>query len=325
MGQTSGDRLSALPVWVNVAYDDERVRRFVEVDLGWQPVDPSTSRLVPPMVRIADPTTVRRHSDSPLPTVVLIPPQQPSDLASPSAVSPHPAQAEVVWPDQRHTLASVVDQLLQRVVPADARARIIRVGGTAGGVGTTTVALAMAGIAGWSGHRVLACVRGDVPVPGVIGIEGAAASAPELFARATPMPGVGRGRVVTIVDGARVAALSDPTVDMVVIDEGVDSQADVLVARPDRAGITQVAATPAASVVVAGRGPIGLQGFIAAMNPRRVIAVPWSPRVARAGCALRVPAGLPGSWLRLLAPLMSNSAVVHSPIDAAAVDGRLPT
>jgi len=118
--------------------------------------------------------------------------------------------------------------------------------------------------------------------------------------------------------------LSDPTVDVVVIDEGADSQADVLVARPDRAGITQVAATPAASAVVVGHGPVSLRAFIAAMNPRRVIAVPFSPRVARAGCALRVPAGLPGSWLGLLAPLMSDPVVIHSSIDAAAVDRRSP-
>ena len=321
----AGDRLSALPVWVDVAHDDERVRRFVEIDLGWQPVDISGSRLVPPMVRLADPTTVRRHADSRLPTVVLIPPRQPGEVAPAAMAGPHAADAEVVWPDQRHTLASVVDRLLQQVMPAEARARIIRVGGTAGGVGTTTVALAMAGLAGWSGHRVLACVRGDVPVPDVIAIDGAAASAPELFARATQMPGVGDGRVAEIADGTAVAALSDPTVDVVVIDEGVDPQADVLVARPDRAGITQVTATPASSVVLVGSGPIGLKAFVAAMSPRPVIAVPWSPRVARAGCALRVPAGLPGSWLRLLAPLISNSAVIHSRIDAGAVDGRMPT
>ena len=73
--------------------------------------------------------------------------------------------------------------------------------------------------------------------------------------------------------------------------------------RADGPGLAAAGRTTAAAVVVIGSGPAATSAVAAACGSRRRVHLPRSARVARAGLAGRVPAGLPGSWLRPLLPL----------------------
>lgn len=280
------------------------VRRWVEGVLGWQPVDDDPAGPVPPAVRLVDdhPEAGRATGPPALPTVLLV----DDDAAAPVAATlVHAAQPDAVlpWPSGRDRLPDVVGTLLRRPRRGGSEPRLLRVGGAAGGVGTTTVTLALAGLFGWRGDGALALVRPPAPVPGLRLVPAEAVGAPDLWARADALPAVPRGRVLGIV-GGDVPVPADPRIAAVVVDAGVDDDVDVLVCRPDAAGLAGLATTTAAAVVLVGAGPAPPKALERAAGGRAGVTVPWSARVARAGLHGRVPGSLPGRWLRRLAPLV---------------------
>lgn len=290
--------------------DADAVRGWVEGVLGWQPVDATTARLVPPTVRLIGPDTV--PADDTIPRVLLL----PADLAAPEAAAAAirtRAVAVLAWPDDRDRLAQVVAGVVDRPVTRSHHQRVLRIGGASGGVGTTTVVLALAGLAGWSGTTALAALRGDAPVSGLPIVPAAAIADPDLWSRLPGPPGTQAVRAVRIADPSPIAAPTDPAIGLAVLDHGVDLDVDVVVCRPDAAALEGLAATTAAVVVLVGSGPVTPRDLARVAGGRRGIHLPWSARVARAGRYRRVPTGLPGSWLRRLQPLVPAAASLHPP------------
>ena len=183
----------------------------------------------------------------------------------------------------------------------------MRVGGASGGVGVSTVVLALAGLVGWSGRRTLAAVRAGAPVGDVRTLPPDALGAVDLWGRATPLAGAGQARVVGLVGAGSCPPLDDPGLAAAVLDEGVATDVDVLVLRPDAAGLAAAADTAAGALVVVGRGPAPARDVAAACGSRRRVEVPRSARVAHAGLHARVPTSLPGSFLRELSPLIPDA------------------
>lgn len=213
----------------------------------------------------------------------------------------------VVWPHERARLASCARRLPRlRVAPAPAR---IGVAGAAGGTGTSTVALALAGLAAWSGRRALMVGPAEVlRLAGVDAWSGPGADelerlAPDDAAREFPRV----ARPVAAVPGlwllpaSALPVAAGWPVDVLVADLGampVPVRPDVVVARPD-AALERVAGLSAAAVVV-GSGPRSPMEVRRILGREPVAWLPQSARVARAACAGRVPAGLPGSYLAAL-------------------------
>lgn len=295
---------AALPVSLRVEgpHADE-VRRWVEGVLGWQPIDEATARLVPPLVELVGPALVGERAPGSPPRVLLIDDEVPS-LEAARAAACAGTRAVVGWPSGREELAGLVEGLLAAPA-ATTGTRVLRVGGAGGGVGTTTVALALAGLSAWSGARALAAVRGTGLR--LRGLPGAALAGPDLWSRADELAGLTTARAVRLTDAAPPADPTDPTLDVLVVDAGADADVDVLVCRPDAAAMAVLPTTTAGAVVIVGEGPARLARLRDAAAGRRPVLLPWSVRVARAGLTNRVPAGLPGAWLRRLAPLAPHA------------------
>jgi hypothetical protein len=297
----------ALPVAIELrGPHTDGVRGWVEGVLGWQPVEGTTADLVPAALRLVDvASTAVDGSRVPIPTVLLLGPEVPAPAAVEAALRLRPDVA-LAWPDDRERLREAVGAVLAAPRTPRPAGRVVRVGGSAGGTGTSTVALALAGLAAWSGARTLVAVGRTAPVGGVVAVPSAALASPDLWQRATVLPGVARGRAVRIVDQAP-PSLPDPAsgeLEVAVLDVGVASDVDVLVARPDASGSEAAGATTAAVVVTVGEGRATADAVRRACGGRRRLTVPRSVRVERAGLHRRVPAGLPGSWLRALRPLV---------------------
>jgi hypothetical protein len=292
---------TALPVAVDV---DERsavaVRDHVEGVLGWQPVDEATARLVPPAVRLVAPAT--SVADDGVPCVLLVRDDVPAVDAA-RAAARHGTAATLAWPGERERLPEVVTGLLDRSRSGRIEREPVRVAGAAGGTGTSTVALALAGLAAWRGARVLVVLSRGAPVADVRTVAPAALAARDLWARATALPGVPGARAVAVPSLAPPDGVEAAGADLVVVDAGRTEEADVLVCRPDRAGLEACATTTAGAVVCNGPGAAEPRAVAAAAGGRTLVTLPWSVRVARAGLAGRVPTSLPGRWLRRLVPL----------------------
>jgi hypothetical protein len=295
---------TALPVALDLGgRHAEAVRRWVEGVLGWQPVDHETADLVPAAIRLVDVDGAAAGASAPgLPSALLVGPDDPPALAASTATRWRP-DLVLAWPDDRDRLRELVEAVL--AVPRASRAvgRVVRVGGAAGGVGTSTVALALAGLSAWSGLRALVAVGPSAPVGAAVAVPAAALSAPDLWQRASPLPGVPRARVVRVVDGQPLPDAAAADLEVAVLDAGVAADVEVLVCRADAAGLDAAHATTAAVVVVVGDGPASLAAVRRACGARRWLTLPHSARVARAGLHRRVPTALPGTWLRALQPL----------------------
>lgn len=306
-----GSRTVALPVELALTgRHADAVRRWVEGTLGWQPVDGATAGLVPPAVVVLDlDAAVASREDGGVPVVLLVDDDADVSRVADAAMVLGP-DAVVAWPSQRDALVSRVDEVLGRAREVRGAGHTLRVGGSAGGAGTTTIVYALAGLAAWRGARTLAAVRGTGlparPMPA------AALAGADVWSRADEVPGVPDCRAVRIVDDDTVPDTVDVTIDALVVDLGVAVDVDVLVCRPDRAALETVAATTAAAIVVVGTGPVLPRELGRVAAGRRAVHVPWSARVARAGLAGRLPAGLPGSWLRRLSPLVPTSTTAVS-------------
>jgi hypothetical protein len=280
---------------------DEPLRRWIEGVLGWQAVDRTTSRLVPPTVHL-----VGLEGDPPDDGVarVLILPEDADPRGVVAACTRLRPVTGIVWPRQREDLARVVEQVAAGSVRLRSHRHVVRVGGVAGGVGTTTVVLALAGLVGWQDRRTLAVVRGDTPAADVPVVSPEAVGAADLWSRLRGLPGVPAARAVRVAGPAPAAEPRDPTIEFAVLDHGVDTDTDVVVCRPDAAARERLPGTTAGAVVVMGPGPLRLPELRAAAGGRPITVLPWSSRVARAGFRRRVPTSLPGAWLRCLLPLL---------------------
>lgn len=289
---------SALPVALHLDGPHvEEVRRWTESVLGWQPVDTATAGLVPPAVRLVDPgaNVPAGH----LPTVLLVPPGTAATVAADAAARLQP-DLTVAWPDGRDRLSDQIGDLLAHRRAATPRGQVIRIGGAAGGVGTTTVTLALTALAAWNGQRTLAVVTGHLPLEDVRTVPADALASPDLWERASPLPGVPDARALR-ADGPDG---HPPDLEALVLhDVGVDTDVDVLVLRADRSGLEAARQTVAAAVIVVDGGCAAPATLQQACGGRRRVDLPWSHRVARAGLDGRVPGGLPGSYLRRLLPV----------------------
>ncbi|MCC5949227.1 MAG: hypothetical protein JJT89_12305 [Nitriliruptoraceae bacterium] len=284
------------------------VRDWIGASTPWQVVDDELAALVPPAVVLrgvgggADAAVEpagRRHPGGP-PVIVLVgSDDDPVEVGR--AAARWATERLLRWPQERERLPALVDEALADEVPTTAPERVLRVGGAAGGVGTTTVALCLAGLLAWHGERVLVGIRGAGHTPRVVPAAGLAG--PGVFARADAVAGLDRCRRVLLVDDDPVPEPSDPELDRLVVDLGVATEADVLVFQPDRAGMAALEATTAGALVCNGPGPIPLARVRAAARGRVVTTLERSARVARAAVADRVPAGVPGRWLAPLHPL----------------------
>jgi hypothetical protein len=298
----AGASTVALPVCLQLGgRHSDAVRRWIEGVLGWQPVDAATAGLVPPAVALRDLVPVVAETTARVPCVLLV-----DDDAVPLEVARASlglgADDVLGWPSGRDRLAEVVGGVLARPRELTGDVRVLRVGGSAGGVGTSTVTLALAGLSGWAGAPTIAAVRGAGSR--LRAVPSAAFSGPDLWAQADELPGLGATRAVRLVDPDPVPDPTDLRIEVAIVDLGVARDVDILVCRPDAAALEALPATTAAAVVITGDGPVPEVELRRAAHGRRVVALPWSVRVARAGLAGRVPAGLPGAWLRRLRPLV---------------------
>ena len=297
--------MSALPVQLSLAgRHADAVRRWIEGVLGWQPVESETADLVPPRVELVDEAArvpAGSGDDGCPPRILLVDDDHAGPDAAAAAACLAP-DAVLGWPSGREHLATVAAGFSDRPGRRGG-GQLLRVGGAGGGVGVTTLALAVAGLRAWSGVRTLVAVRGERPTARAVA--GAAIADPDLWLRADPLDGVPEARVVRLLDDD-VAAVTDPRIEAVVIDQGVAWDTDLLVCRPDATALTALDATTASRFAAVGEGPAPAKALIAAARARRGVALPWSARVARAGYHGRLPASLPGTWLRRLAPLVSD-------------------
>lgn len=294
---------TALPVALHLGgRHAEAIRGWVEGVLGWQPVDADTARLVPAALVVLDGAAAGRGEPpgGGVPTILLVDDGLPAGEVAATVVRLRP-DAVVVWPSGRDGLVEAAAAALDQPRHPSGSVRVLRVGGSAGGVGVTTVALALGGLSAWDGTPTLVGIRSTGI--GVRGLPMAALAGPDVWSRAEPVPGVSQQRMVGLLDQTPVPEPSDPAVGALIVDQGVDPDVEVLVCRPDEAALTVLKSTTAAAVVVVGDGPARPKDLRTAAAGRRMVHLPWSGRVARAGLIGRVPAGFPGAWLRRLRPV----------------------
>ncbi len=250
---------------------------------------------------VGAPGPAGRHLE--VPTVLLLPDGSDPVRAAATAARLGPV-AVVGWPSGRDRLSAVVARLLEVPRRRSGSPARLMVGGSAGGVGTTTVALALGGLRAWSGTRTLVAVRGLGT--SYRGIPTAALGGGDLWSAAERLPGIDALRAVRLLDHGVVPEVTDRSIEAVLLDAGPDPDCDVLVCRPDAAGLAALEVTPAAAIVLVGGGAVPGRVLASAASGRPVLRVPWSARVARAGATGRLPAGLPGSWVAALRPLVAE-------------------
>lgn len=321
--------LSALPVTIDVdAAHAPHVREYVEQVLGWQPVDAESSQFMPPAIRIVDVATLlagssataqpavraapshhERRSAGTVPCLLLVTAES-SPVHAAEVAANHAPQAVIAWPDEREQLRIHAGRVLRSRPGSDGATAEFTIGGCAGGVGTTTVTLALAAIMAWRGRRSLAVVRGPVPTRSVTPADQTLLRAPDLFARASAVDGVPRCRIVRVDDAASVS-IADESIDCVISDGGVDVDVDVVVARPDGAAIERVGSTTAGWAIIVGTGPVGLRTVAHQLPGRQIVQLDTSARVARAAAARRLPGAFPGAWLKPLVPLARQMEPSH--------------
>lgn len=301
--------LEALPVVLELARPDAaRVVAWVEGVLGWQPVDLGAGGL-PARLRIADVAGAARASDrgAPAPEMpaVLLVGADDAPVAVAAAVRRLGPAAVIAWPDGRDELVATATDLVARARPATSDELLLRVGGAAGGVGTTTVALALGALASWRHGATLVVTWGVVPsgIPRTVPLDALAGQ--RTFDEAAPVAGVPGLRVVRAAAPPTGMAVDPGRAAVVVRDVGVDDDADILVLRRDAAGVAALERSAAAVAVVLDDGLAPVGAVAGAAGGRPVLTVPRSVRVARAGLLQRVPTALPASYLRSLRPLVS--------------------
>lgn len=255
-----------------------QVSAWVERDLGWQVVDPDGS--LPPALALTD------RPRGGVAWIAVTDGAVPDHRAT--ALLAAGAEDVVGWPDDRDRIPLVAARvdLHRQTTPQGAH---VAVAGAAGGVGASTVALAIGGLLAWAGAAVLV-VGGD----GMRALAGAGTAGTSGH---TPVAGV--PRLAVAGHDADVADIAWSG-DVVVADTGtrVTSDTTVLVARADAS--LRRARELDLPVVVMGDLALRARDAERALGRPAVAHLPLSSRVARAGLLGRVPSALPGRWLALL-------------------------
>jgi len=295
----------------------DEITAWAEAEAGWEVVGPDG----PPAPRLVLADRVRGDR----PTVVVR--DGAVDAEAVRQTLAEGAVDVVAWPDERDRLlaapARVASGEAARAVP------VLRVVGVAGGAGTSTVAMAAGGLLAWAGRRTV--VVGDDGTAVLAGIAGwtgpgaaeVAALAPgdaaaEVDALAWPVPGVEGLRLLGgLPPSVPAVATAGWPAEVVVVDagRGPPGQGSVAGARAGvdsgaRAGVELVVAPPDARLVVArgltaplalvGERPLSRRKAARLLGRRPTVVLPWSARVRQAALAGRVPADVPGTWLRRL-------------------------
>lgn len=272
----------------------EALVRWFDAELGWYAVqDPGEA----PWLTVAD---VAGAIAEPGPADVLLLASNDGAVEAARAAVVCADPHVVAWPDDRDVLRALSPQ-----PPAPRAVDRIEVGGASGGVGTTTVAAALAGLAAWGGQAVLLLSAPGGPLP-----EGTPTVAAEdlagihTWSAAGVVPGVADLRCLGVA--GEVAGLDPGDAATVIVDGGVRHDVDVLVVRRDRAGLDALARTTAGAVVVLDHGIAPPGAVREAIGTRRFVVLSWSRRVARAAWEGRLPAALPGTWLDALRPVLGS-------------------
>lgn len=278
-----------------------QVERVVEGALGWQVVA-SDDVVLPPRCVLVDATSALAHVGSAAPLVLLV--GDRDDPVRVARAAQHASSIVAGVPDAA-ALTAVVEQTT--MAPAG-RAAWCTVAAAAGGVGATVVATALAGLRAWQHGPTLAAVSGPTHQPSAPRVGLGELAGPAVWAAAARAVGVEDCRVVGL-HAARSSSTEPTVVDAgpvpLVLERGVAPGAhDVLVARPDAAGLAAVAGTHG-TVVLVGRGPVA-PARIRAAAASTVVEVPWSARVAAAAAAGRVPTDVPGRWLQPLVDIVED-------------------
>jgi hypothetical protein len=279
------------------------VSAFVESEGGWQVVAVD-GPLVPALV-LSD--GVRADGPCVVVSDVPLPAERVRDALQAGAVD------VVVWPDERERLLAAPGLLRPLGTAAPATA-VLRVGGCRGGVGTSTVALAIGATVAWAGGRAL--VVGDEPLARLAGLapwrgpgtaELAALgrfAAHEVTAVARDVPGVPGLQLVA--GGGGVTDTSGWPYDLVVADVGVAGSGAAMVVV-GAADASLVAGAQADVVLVVAHGPLDRSGVRAALGRAPDGWLPYAHRVARAGSTGRVPSALPGSWVAAMTAAVAGA------------------
>jgi hypothetical protein len=307
-------QLDALPIRLDAAGEHaEAIRSWAESVAGCQPVDAATATLVPPRLALTDVTAELddRRTD-PLPRVLFVTADDDALAAATAAAALSarvPGSVVTSWPTSVGTLAGVVGRTVPRDPVTEAQIVHLRVGGATGGVGTTTAALALAAILSWRVGPTLVVSHGTVPAPVGAAVDPVDLGGIGLWEVAAPLPGVRDLRIVRATAAPGDVPVSAQPARAVVRDVGTEEDVDVLVVRRDRAGVEAAARSIAAAIGVADTGPVPIEVLRRAAGGRRLVRLPWSVRVSRAGLARRVPGSLPGTWLRTVAGLLDAGGV----------------
>lgn len=265
---------------------DTWVATWVERDLGWQVVDPAGP--LAPVLALAD------QACAGLPWIAVTDGSPGAEQIRSHLTS---GAVDVVgWPQDRLRIPLLATQIDQSRAGGAAVTTRITVAGVAGGVGTSTIALAIGGLLAWSGAAVL--VSGD---PELVTLAGSGRPA-DLFddgshRSMTPSAVAGVPRLSVVGEGTDVAA-SAWSGDVVVVDAGtaVTAETTLVVSRPDRA--LRRAGASNRPVVLVGNQPLSTRDARRLLGTSLLAHLPTSARVARAGLEGRLPAALPGAWLR---------------------------
>jgi len=316
-----------LPVAVTLPSPlDTHVAVWIERDLGWQVVDEGGP--LAPVIALSD------RACGQLPWIAVTDGSPDGEQVRRHLTAG--ALDVVAWPHDRLRIPLLAARV-ERGSGGDHRGRLT-VAGVAGGVGTSTVALAIGGLLAWSGAAVLVCGGADV-----LALAGAAAAEPALAGaapggaapggavpggavpggavpadaargwstgagrheraamanRSAPSPVPGVPRLSVVGDGIDVATAAW-TGDFVVADAGTAMTAEttVVVSRPDR-NLDRACAS-GRPVIVVGDQPLSIRDCRRRVGTSLLAHLPTSSRVARAGLQGHVPAALPGTWLKEL-------------------------
>lgn len=293
----------ALPITVALSDPDlaADVTAHVESMLGWQVIEPGPH--LQPRILLADGASSR------IPTVVVCR-QVAQDQVH--ARMREGALAVLRWPADAHRLPGLVPGRTS-TRPAD---RVIAVGGSSAGVGTTTVALALGAACAWRGRQTLvltgpagAELAGVEPgrAVAVAGIAGLSV-ATEIGSTEIGSTEIGPTEIGTARDidqAGSPGAASTPRAQVMIVDRGIGGRVQVLVGRPDASLLRSLdGMSPGGAVVTIGEGALRPAELSRAIGDRRHVAVEWSFRVARAGLRSRVPVALPGCYIQTVERLL---------------------
>lgn len=296
-------RLQDLPVVVDLPGRlGQEVTAFVEVEAGWQVVSPGG-----PLTPALELAAVVRPGR---PCVVIVEGKAGPDQVRSALLGG--ALDVIAWPEDR-------GRLLEAPLRVHATRRntsgpaVLRIAGCAGGVGTSTVALAVGGLLAWSDRTVLVvgdddllrlCGLGPWSGPGAAELAqlDPADAASQVVTLARPVSGVDRLSVLG-GGGTAMGGTGEWPVEAVIVDLRTPRHlacADLVCARPD-AGLDVLRGQPAdLPVLVIGDGPLDMAAVRRRLGRPPLAWLPSSTRVARAGVAGRVPSALPGTWLKTL-------------------------